>query len=113
MKRTLLLWSIFLGGPLIWFITFGVGYGVAVSACGWNSKPALYTISVIALLLTAAFGVGAWSQWRRMGRELPSEAGGPVPASRTLASGGVILSALFCVIILAQIITQAILEPCQ
>ena len=112
MKRTLLLWSMALAGPLIWFVTFGLGYGVAVSACALQAKPALFVISLISLAMTAGSGLFAWNEWRRLGKEYPGQASGAIPASRALASGGVALSALFSLIVLAQILVQVILEPC-
>jgi hypothetical protein len=113
MKRAIALWSIALASPVIWFISFGLSYAVAGGACAMHWKPALYVISVAALLLTAGCGVTAWNHWQRLGREYPGDAGGAVPASRALLSGGVLLSSLFSVLILAQIVAEAILEPCQ
>jgi hypothetical protein len=113
MKRSLLLWSIALGSPVIWFISFSISYAVAGAACAMHWKPALYVISLVALLMTAGCGMAAWTQWQRLGREYPGDSAGATPASRALVSGGVLLSALFSLVILAQILAQAILEPCQ
>lgn len=113
MKRSLLLWGMALASPVVWFASFGASYAVAGAACAMHWKPALYVISLVALLITVGCGVAAWSQWQRLGREYPGDAAGPVPASRALVSGGVLLSALFSIVILAQILAQAILGPCQ
>jgi hypothetical protein len=55
----------------------------------------------------------AWSQWQKLGRELPGEGGGAVPRSRILAIGGVLLGALSFLLILAQAIVQTIMGDCS
>ena len=55
----------------------------------------------------------AWSIWQRVGREYPGEAGGALPRARVLAIGGVLMSALFFLVILSQGVPEVILGACQ
>src|SRR5438477_4536828 len=113
MKRDVALWTGILLGPTLWFISFGANFALAWWACIWNWKPALYVISFVALAITAGGGVLAWSLWQRVGREYPGEAGGALPRARVLAIGGVLMSALFFLVILSQGVPEVILGACQ
>ncbi len=113
MKRAALLWSMLLAGPAVWFLSFGANFALAPWACTLHWKPALYSVSTVALGLTAVCGFGAWSQWHRLGREYPGEAGGEIASSRALASGAVLLNGMFFLVILAQALVEIILGACQ
>ena len=113
MKRDLTLWLMLFAGPVIWFVSFGANYALAPWACALRWKPALYTVSATALALTVVSGFVAWSQWQRLGREYPGEAAGTVPNFRALASGGVLLNAMFFLVILSQAIVEIILGACE
>jgi hypothetical protein len=113
MRQSAVLWLVLLAAPLVWFVSFQANFALAPWACTLRWKPALYGVSLAALALVAACGLTAWGRWRRLGREFPGEAGGTVPASRTLASGAVLLNAAFFVVILAQTIVEIILGACE
>lgn len=113
MKHDLALWIGFLGGPLIWLLSFGARWSLSGAVCAFQWKPALFVIALVALLLTAGTGLLSWTEWQRVGREMPGEAGGAIPRSRILALFGVALSALSILLIVAQAIPDIMLGACQ
>lgn len=113
MKRAVLLWMAILLGPAVWFASFCANFVLAPWACAAIGKPALYGVSATGLLVTAGCGITGWVEWRNLGREFPGESGGAVARSRTLASGAVLLSGMFFLVILAQLVAEAVLGACQ
>lgn len=113
MKRATVLWLALLAGPAVWFTSLGANFALAPWACSLQWKPALFVVSLIALALTAASGFVAWKEWQRIGRDFPGEDGGDVASSRALASGGVLLSGMFFLVILTQGIVESVLGACQ
>ncbi len=112
-ERELLLWTGVLAGPVIWFASLLAGFALAPWACTFGWKPAMYAVSAAALALAAAAGLLAHRQWHQLGRADAGEAGGILPSARALAAGGMALSALFFLTILAQAITEFILGACE
>ena len=113
MKRDFALWIGVLAGPVVWLCSFEANYALAPWACIFQAKLALYLVSLAALLLCAGSGMMAWRQWIELGREWPGGEGGTLPRSRIMAIGGVLLSAMFFLVILAQAIPEVLLEACQ
>lgn len=121
MSRDRALWTGILAGPIVWLISFEALFALNPWACIFQTKLALYIVSIVAFALSLAAGLLAWRQWKELGREAdPSARGAPsqertdtLSRSRLMAFGGVILSALACLIIVAQAIPELILEACQ
>jgi hypothetical protein len=113
MKRATILWLALLAGPVLWFASMNANFALAPWACSLHWKPALFSVSVIAMVLTAASGWVSWREWQQIGREFPGESSGEVATSRVLASGGVLLNAMFFLVILAQGIAETLLGACQ
>ncbi len=113
MKRDLALWTGLLAGPVIWLLSFEANFALAPWACEFQAKLALYVVSIIALILAASSYLLAWRQWKELGKEWPGEAGGTLARSRVMAGGGVLTSALFFLVILAQSIPELILGACE
>ncbi|MBV8809837.1 MAG: hypothetical protein JO033_14275 [Acidobacteriaceae bacterium] len=113
MSRDAALWTGVLAGPIIWLFSFEANYALAPWACIFQAKLALYIVSIVALALAAASGLLAWRQWKQLGQEWPGDGGGALPRSRIMAIGGVLLSAMFFLVILAQAIPEVILGACQ
>jgi len=113
MSRDLALWTGVLGGPIVWLLSFEANFALAPWACTFDAKLALYIVSVVALVLAAASGLLAWRQWKELGQEWPGEGDGALPRSRIMAIGGVLLSAMFFLVILAQALPEIILGACQ
>ena len=113
MKRDVMLWTAFLAGPLVWFLSFGARWSLSGWVCAFHWKPALFVIAVLAVMIVAGAGMLAWSEWQRVGREMPGEAGGAIPRSRTLAMMGLVLSAFSILLIVSQVIPEVMLGVCE
>jgi hypothetical protein len=113
MKREVTLWAAVLAGPLIWFTAMQTNFVLAPWACAFGWKPALYVVSIIALAIVAGSGLLAHKHWKQLGEADAHEAGGSLPANRALAIGGMGLSAMFFLVIVAQTIPQFILGSCE
>lgn len=107
------LWTGFLLAPLAWALHLSVSYFLADVACegGW-----LLLLPGASVLFGAAALAGAWFAWtgfQRTGREWPhGDDGGVVMRSRFLAVGGLLLSAISLLLIVAQTIPLLFLRPC-
>ena len=113
MKWIPALWIANLTGPVIWFASMQANFVLSPWACTLGWKPVLYVVSIVAMATVAVSGWFAYNQWQQLGREEPGESGGAIAASRALAAGGVGLSAMFFLIILAQAVVEIILGSCE
>jgi hypothetical protein len=113
MNRAFALWASILTGPIAWLISFEINFAMVPWACVDQRKIALYIVSLIALVISAGSGVLAWSQWKQLGSELPGEGGGAIPRSRIMALSGMLLSGMFCLVIIAQSIPELMLGACE
>ena len=113
MSRDLALWTGILAGPIVWLLSFEANFALAPWACVFQAKLALYIVSLLALALAAASGMVAWRQWTGLGRELPGDGEGAVPRLRVMAIGGLFMSGMFFLVILAQAIPELVLGACE
>jgi hypothetical protein len=112
MNRRLLLWLLILTGPIIWFANLEANFAVAGWVCAWRSRLVLAVISAVALAVVAASGLVAWREHYGLQRQADAPVTGS-PALRVMAIGGAILSAMFFVVILAQVVPTIFLDGCQ
>jgi hypothetical protein len=112
MTRDFALWTGILASPIVWLVSFEASFALVPWACLFQAKLALYIVRILALALTAGSGVLAWRQWNDLGRELPGDGDGALPRSRIMALGGVLLSSLFFLVIVAQGIPELVLQSC-
>ena len=112
MKHDLALWTGFLGGPLIWLVSFGARWSLSGWVCAFQWKPALFVIAIVSLILVAGSGMLSWFEWQRVGREMPGEGGGAVHRARLMAIFGIALSVLSILLIVSQAIPEILLGAC-
>jgi hypothetical protein len=113
MTRDFVLWIGILAGPIVWLVSFEASFALVPWACLFQAKLALYSVRILALALAAGSGVLAWRQWNDLGRDVPGDSAGALPRSRIMALGGVLLSSLFFLVILAQAIPEVMLQACE
>lgn len=107
------LWTGILIGPIAWLVSFEINFALAPWACVSQQKAALYVVSLVALIISAGGGILAWREWKQLGSEWPGQGGGAIPRSRIMALSGMVLSAMFCLVIIAQAIPELILGACE
>ena len=112
-SRDFALWIGILAGPIVWLCSFEANFALAPWACEFNTKIAVYIVTIVALMLAAGSGLLAWREWTALGRMWPAEAGGALGRGRIMAIGGVLLSGMFFLVILAQSIPELVLGACE
>lgn len=107
------LWIAIWMGPTVWLLSFLANFALAPWACALGWRPALFAVTAAALAITAASGVAAWKLWHKAGLELPGEMGGAIASARSLALAGVLLNAMFFLVVLAQGLPNLLLGACE
>ena len=108
-----LLWTGVLGGPIIWSLQLLAGYAVSrfSSEHRWLTG-VHHGVSVAAIVAAAACALVALREWRRIGAGEPRGSEPGIPGrSRFMAALGVVTSAYFAVVILAQWLPVFFLSP--
>ena len=108
-----LLWFGMMGPPLAWAIGFSIDYGLVHLACAYQNMLPLHLVTLVTMAVVVAAGVVARREWRRAGGGEPTEAGGPIPRSRFMGMFGMLASAFFALLVLAQWVPKLFLNPCM
>jgi len=106
--RDLGLWLGMVGPPTIWLIQFQTVYMLVYPACGAQHNFVIHVTCFIFLLVVAAFGLSPLRTWR-------NAASAPDKVGRTrsfMAIVGVMSTALFLLLVIAQWIAAFIVDPC-
>jgi hypothetical protein len=82
-------------------------------ACAAQRNVMLYTVTVVALLLTALVGLLGFMTWRSAGAQWPSEGADVATRTRFIAVVGMLGSVIFFLVTLAQGIATVFYDPCQ
>jgi hypothetical protein len=107
------LWAGVLVGPLAMLTQLQANYSLVLWACKTGGTWSLHLVSLLALAATAAAGLVAWRDFRAAGAEWDDDGAGVMPRSRFMAAVGVMTSALFALVILAQWAAVFLYDPCQ
>ncbi|MBV9267590.1 MAG: hypothetical protein JO061_15590 [Acidobacteriaceae bacterium] len=113
MNRNLALWIVVLTGPIVWLCSFEAIFALAPWACTFQSKLALYLVSLAAVIFCCASGVYSWRLLKEFGQEWDMEGAGAVPRGRAMAVAGLVLSAGFLIVVIAQAIPEIMLGACE
>ena len=108
----LALWFAVLAGPIAWAMNQELSYLFVPWACATGTRLMLHVVTIAALLLSLAGSVVGWQSWRKSG-DSDDAAGSAIGRSRFMALGGMTLSVMFAVVILAQGFPSFLLSPCQ
>lgn len=112
-QRTFLLWTVVLAPPIVWLFSFEAIFALAHWACIFQTKVALYAVSVTGLVLEISTGALAFSQWKAWGSEWESHAAGPLHRARFMAIAGIVFSAGFALVVISQAIPELLLGACE
>jgi hypothetical protein len=99
--------------PIAFLIDLEAAYALVPTACSTRNPLLVHLVHLACLLLVVFAWVTAWRCWKATGSTWPAEEGGPLGRSRLLAGIGVLMSALFTLVILAMWLPSFILDPCQ
>jgi len=107
------LWTGILAGPIAWLLSLQIGFMAVPWACATGTHVAVHSILLLCLIPVVAAAFLAWRNWHRVGAEWPDEADGAIPINRFMAIGGMLLSSIFVLLIVAEIISAVMLGPCE
>src|ERR1043166_4799456 len=96
------LWFGLLGGPLAWALSLEANFVLVRFTCQTRREWPLYFVTLLGLLITLSAGLLAWRNWRRAGSSWPDDTGGVLARRRFMSAGGILVSVLFFLVILAQ-----------
>ena len=106
-------WAAVLSGPVAWFVQFVAIYALATLVCVTGGVIILHVVALLGLAMAAAGGSLAFRNWRLSGSAVPSDfEAGKLARARMMSVIGMMSSALYGVIIIAQWFAVFFLEPC-
>jgi len=100
-------------GPIAVLANEELIYVTNMWACGTGKQLAMHVVPIICLLVTLGAGLLAWRDWDRVGRGIEDEAATIDSRSRFLALGGMAISALSALLILAQWLAIFVFGACM
>ena len=113
MSRSTALWIGVLAGPIIWLTQFEINFILAPLACAFGWKWVVLLIMLVSVLAIGWAGLLSWRVWSAAGKQWPEDEAVEISRVRLMAVGGVILSAGFAMVVIAQSIPTFILGACQ
>jgi hypothetical protein len=100
-------------GPIAVLVNEELIYVTNMWACGMGKQPAMHIVPIICLIVTIGAGLLARRDWIRVGRGIEEEAATVDSRTRFLALGGMAISSLSALIILAQWLTIFVFGACM
>jgi hypothetical protein len=100
-------------GPIAVLVNEELIYVTNMWACGTGKQLAMHVVPIICLLVTLGAALLAWRDWDRVGRGIEDEAATIDSRSRFLALGGMAVSALSALLILAQWLAIFVFGACM
>jgi len=100
-------------GPIAALVNQELIYVTNMWACGTGSQRAMHIVPLVCLVVAVGAGLLARADWARLGRGAEDEAATIDSRSRFLALGGMAVSALSALVILAQWLAIFVFGPCM
>ena len=100
-------------GPIAVLVNEELIYVTNMWACGMGKQPMMHIVPIVCLLATIGAGLLARRDWIRVGRGIEEEAATIDSRTRFLALGGMAISALSALIILAQWLAIFVFGACM
>ncbi len=105
-------WTGVLAAPLAWGLHMQTNYSLVPWVCKNGGEILLHAITILALLITA---IGAYASWRGWvaGASEEETASRAISRARFMGGLGLLTSAMFFLVIIAQEIPTFFFHPCQ
>jgi hypothetical protein len=100
-------------GPIAMLVNEEMIYLTNMWACGTRSQLAMHVVPLICLIVAAGAGFRAYADWNRVGRGVEEKAATVDSRTRFLALGGMAISALSALLILAQWLAIFVFGACM
>jgi hypothetical protein len=100
-------------GPIAVLVNEELIYVTNMWACGTGKQPAMHIVPIVCLVVTIGAGLLARRDWIRVGRGIEEEAATIDSRTRFFALGGMAISSLSALIILAQWLAIFVFGACM
>jgi hypothetical protein len=107
------LWYGWLVPPLTFGADLLLSYALVPHACSTGHFYVLHVVTVVAIIVTLSAGFFAWREYLRVSAGADDEGGSPRDRAHFMAIFGMIWSAAFVVVILANAVPRLMLSPCD
>jgi hypothetical protein len=99
--------------PAAFFAHLQVNYVLVPWACTTGLRIWIHIVSLTALVLALAGALAGWRVHERAESDAPNDNAGAVPRMRFLGVVGLCASAIFALLLAAQLVAGIIISPCQ
>jgi hypothetical protein len=100
-------------GPIVALVNQQATYAVNMWACGRNLHATMHIVPALSLIVVAGAGIGAYLNWRVVGKGLEDEHGAIATRTRFLSLLGLAISVFSALVILAQWLAVFMFAPCM
>jgi hypothetical protein len=107
-----LLWIGMLAGPTAWALDLTISYALVQWTCGHRSPFVLHLITLGALLVTAGGAAASWTALQRTPPDALDDGPRPFDRGRFMAIVGLLISALFALMMIANDLPRWVLDAC-
>ncbi len=107
------LWVGLLLAPAAWAVQLQAIYLLIEYGCAGGSFVPVHVVSAAALAAAITGGLLSWRHWIGAGQKWKSEGSGVIPRSRFMSIVGMLLSALFSLLIFGQWLPAMMGVPCD
>ncbi len=111
-RQTLQLWASWVLGPVAWALHLLGSYMLVPWVCATGHHWTLHMFTLLTLVVSLIGVWLAWRQWGKVGRHWPGGSDRRASRFRFMAVGGIILSALSALLIVAEGIPNFYLGAC-
>jgi hypothetical protein len=113
-QNNFILWVGILAGPVAWLVHFQTSYALVLWVCAHGHESILHVVSLLCVIGALAGAAVAWREFnaRQQSTARRMEEEEPITRSRFMAAVGMMNSALFALVIVAQGIPSFIISPC-
>lgn len=107
-------WMGVLAGPVAWGLHMQTNLSLVPWACKNGGLLMLHVVTVLALVVTAFGAFAAWRGWQEgAAEEVETDGGSRISRARFMGALGLLVSAMFFLVIIAQAIPSFMFHPCQ
>ena len=111
-RQNAALWVAVLGAGVVWFVQLQTSYSLLMWTCSIQRNWPLHVASLLFLILAAVPGVIGWREWQKDSRGESERKSAGAGRRRFMAMLGLMLTAIFLLLILAQAIPSFFFDPC-
>jgi small-conductance mechanosensitive channel len=106
------LWTGILAGPIAWAIDLTSSYAIVQWTCSSQHTFVLHLVTLAALAITAIGAAAAFTGLQRAPEEATDDGPRPIDRGRFMALLGLLISAMFALLVISNDIPRLVLDAC-